>query len=46
MIPALTDAEQAFRALLRDPKAYAVWAKECRKRWAERQTKSTPLGLR
>ena len=31
----LTDKEQAFRALLRDPKAYAKWAEKVRARWAE-----------
>lgn len=46
----LTDAELAFRALLRDPKAYAKWAEKVRARWTAEmgraQLSSTPEGLR
>jgi hypothetical protein len=30
----LTEKEQAFRALLENPKAYSAWAREVRARWA------------
>jgi hypothetical protein len=36
----LTLAEQAFRALLENPKAYSAWAREVRLKWmAERRGK-------
>jgi hypothetical protein len=36
----LTEKEQAFRALLQNPKAYSAWAREVRLKWtAERKGK-------